>query len=166
MNLKDYPEFQTSNSNGITRVAGNFWAGVLEALGLRSEIDPEIEALKNKEMLVDEILDRISVQTVGKSRIISISMDAQDRNLSTAMLKNYIALYLEHNMGKRRSESLDAAMWLKKELAQVEKDLTKSRERLIDFTSKHGMVSLDKDLNHIVSSFTAAADNLLKSKRR
>jgi capsular exopolysaccharide synthesis family protein len=71
---------------------------------------------------------------------------------------------LDQNLSKRRSESRDAVSWLRNELADVHNNLTKSREKLGDLTAAHGVVSLEREFNHVASSFISAADNLVKAR--
>ena len=73
------------------------------------------------------------------SNLASVSMDATNPAVANQMLQNYLDLYLESNLEKRRKESLEASGWLKVELAKVEKQLMESQAELVGFLIDHGI---------------------------
>lgn len=165
MNLEAHPEFVPSN-NFPWSVVNDLMAYIakLQGADTRPElIDPEMVENEKKTKLVEEVIKRLSVDSQGKSRLVSVAMDAQDPKTATELLKNYLSIYLEYNLSRRRAESLESSAWLQSELKQVSQELMKSRSALIEFINKHGMVSLEKN-NHVITAFNTAAEGLLKSK--
>jgi capsular exopolysaccharide synthesis family protein len=119
---------------------------------------------RDRNSLVNEIMSRVSVNRLNDSRLIQVAMTAQDPYVAQDLLANYLDIYLERNLQKRRQTLLDAQKWLKAELARVENRLTKSLVALVDFNSKHGIVSLDDDSNHVMTFFNKAAEGLAQSE--
>ena len=68
-------------------------------------------------------------------------MDATSPAFANEMLRNYLNLYLEFNLEKRRKENLEASAWLKEELATVEKKLMESQAELVGFLIDNGIVA-------------------------
>jgi capsular exopolysaccharide synthesis family protein len=121
-------------------------------------------ATLDKNALINEVMRRVSVARLTDSRLIQVSMTAADPYVAQDLLANYLDIYLESNLQKRRQTVLDAQAWLKQELDRVEKRLTKSLISLVDFNSKHGIVSLDEDSNHVMTFFNKAAEGLAQSE--
>lgn len=135
----------------------------LFATEFAGQSDEQKERSKHQK-IIDDIASRVRVQNLGKSRLVRIETEAKNALLAQQMLQTYIDLYLEHNLAKRRAESLAAHDWLKRELTSAESNLKKSRNALVKFTTEHGIVSLEKDMNHITASFNAAMGDLRKAK--
>ena len=135
MNLSDSPEFTSSKGR---------LAGLRSALLLWFRIsNPQTntkKALPSLNKLVTNVLGRVSVKPVKTSNLASVSMDATSPAFAPEMLRNYLDLYLEINLKKRRKESLEASAWLKEELAKVEKKLMESQADLVGFLIDNGIV--------------------------
>ncbi len=115
-------------------------------------------------LLVTKVMKRVDVTRLQDSRLIKVTMVAGDPYVAQDLLVNYLDIYLENNLQKRRQTVLDAQAWLKKELTRVENRLTKSLVTLVEFNSKHGIVSLDDDSNHVMTFFNKAAEGLAQSE--
>ena len=87
------------------------------------------------------VLGRVSVKPVKTSNLVTVSMDATSPAFANEMLRNYLNLYLEFNLEKRRKENLEASAWLKEELANVEKKLMESQAELVGFLIDNGIVA-------------------------
>jgi succinoglycan biosynthesis transport protein ExoP len=164
LHLDQSPEFQDETPEWLIAIKDKVKSFLNTMTGKGNERDPELEAARERERLVKEMMSRIDAWPVGKSRLIAIQLYAKDRMRAKTMLDAFIEAYLELNLKKRRSEDSDATQWLRSELARVKEELGQSRERLSEFTTKHGVVSLEGNLNHIVQGFTGASQDLLKSK--
>jgi capsular exopolysaccharide synthesis family protein len=91
--------------------------------------------------LVDGVLASVSAKPVKTSNMVSVSYDAADPKKAQEMLKTYVAAFLQHNLEKRRMESVEASQWLKEEVAKAEKQLMESRAALVEFVVDNGIVS-------------------------
>lgn len=121
-------------------------------------------ATMENNLLVTNVMRRVNVTRLADSRLIKVTMVAADPYVAQDLLANYLDIYLENNLQKRRQTVLDAQVWLKKELARVESRLTNSLVTLVEFNSKHGIVSLDDDSNHVMTFFNKAAEGLAQSE--
>ena len=93
-----------------------------------------------KRSVVSKVVSRVVVKPVRQSNLIQISMDATDPVFAGKMLQNYIDLYLERNLDKRRQDSHEAALWLKDELESGDKKLREAQIALLDFIVEHGIL--------------------------
>ena len=80
----------------------------------------------------------------GSTNFLNVSVRAETPELANTILKNYLRLYLEKNLELRRSESLEAANWLKDELEKSEAKLRESQSNLFIFALENGIV-IDED---------------------
>ena len=135
LKLAESPEFATTGG----------WTGKW-FLALASRLNPNIvpeeeetPAAARINNLSDKVLKRVSVKPVKTSNLATVSMDATNPVLANQLLQNYLDLYLESNLEKRRKESLEASGWLKVELAKVEKELMESQAELVGFLIDNGI---------------------------
>jgi polysaccharide biosynthesis transport protein len=123
------------------------WIAYLMGLPSRlisTDSDSEQErATARLNQLADSVLARVSVKPVKTSNLVSITFDAPDPTKAQEMLKIYVAEFLQHNLEKRRLESLQASQWLNEEVAKAEKRLLESRAALVEFVVDNGVVSRD-----------------------
>ena len=112
---------------------------------------------------VDWILARIDVEPFPTTQLAQVSMEAGDPAMAKRILEGYLELYLERNVQNMRTSSKKQNDWLKQEIGKVEKQLLKSQAALVEFTNKHGIVSLDGEGNQFITSFNKTADALVKA---
>lgn len=164
LHLDQLTEFKDDTPEWIAAVKRNAKSFLNALTGREVDADPELAAAGARERLINAVMDRVFVSPVGKTRLILIEVYAKDRIFARTMLQAYIDAYLELHLAKRRSEDSNATQWLKSELSRVKEELSNSRKALAEFAAQHGVVSLEKDLNHIMQGFTSAAQDLFKSK--
>ncbi|MBI5251631.1 MAG: polysaccharide biosynthesis tyrosine autokinase [Desulfomonile tiedjei] len=117
-----------------------------------------------RDALAKATMDRISVKRESNSRLLNLSMDAKNPEFARKMLENYIEIYLDQNLRKRRVISQEAVAWLRGEQTKAEDKLVKSMASLVNFTNEHGIVSLEDASNHVLRFFNSTAEGLVKSK--
>jgi len=130
MDLEKSPEFSVKKS---------LWSRIV---GVFSN-DTETTRADRIKSLVKQLEGRVQVKPVRNSNLISVSMEAKQPLFASEMLKKYFDIFLERNIQKRRQESIDSRDWLKKELAETEKQLARAESRLMEFTSKHGIIATE-----------------------
>ncbi len=116
--------------------------------------------------LATQIQNALTVERLGYSRLLKLSYEDKDPVFARDLLTNYIQIYLEQNLNKRRKVSETARDWLNSEMQKVEKKLVQSLASLVNFTNRHGFVSLDDASSHTVTFFNRAAEELVKSKEQ
>jgi polysaccharide biosynthesis transport protein len=164
MNLDKSPKFVREQRSGPVGTAWS-WATSLFQGSSRPDSGPLSEE-KRRAGVVDALLKRMSVKQEGKTRLLKVGMEATDPAYAREMLANHIEIYFDRNLRQRQRAVKDAGAWLKTELEDVEQKLIKSLTALINFTSEHGMVSLDDNSNHVITFFNKAAERLVKSNEQ
>jgi capsular exopolysaccharide synthesis family protein len=164
MDLVEVPEFYTPPKPRIV-LPSLSWDSVESWIsGEDKTVDKAPDT--SVESLAGIVVGGLSARRIRSSRMMMVSMDFWDPVLAKEVLQTYVDCYLERNLQRRRKAITDATVWLKEELKKTEKRLVDSLTALIKFTSEHGMVSLDKGGNHLITFFNKAAENLLKSREQ
>ncbi len=157
MNLVEHPEF-----------ASHDWlAPYLQLLGVDEENGAKSISSEDtrKNRIIKNLATRLAVKPVKQSNLIQISMDAKDPVLASQMLQNYIDLYLERNLEKRRQDSHQAALWLKDELTSVDKKLREAQVALLDFVVDYGILdSNDGGLAQVLNVVNKTMEGHVKSQ--
>jgi polysaccharide biosynthesis transport protein len=158
MNLLDDPEFSSKGWSLLGTVLSWF-------SGDSAEGDQAWQQTARKNAVVSNLMRRVNVKTVKTSNLLQVSMDATNRQLAAKLLQNYIDLYLERNLEKRRMESLQAATWLKEELESVDKKLRDAQVALLDFTIDKGIVdSKDGALGQVLGMLNKKMEGAIKAQ--
>ncbi len=140
MNLLESPEFAAKNSK-IGWVIQCVLTPATWLAGSEDKQSDEDRATAKMNSIAGQVLSRVSVKPVKTSNLAQISMMGKSPASANQMLNNYLNIYLEKNLQTRRKESLEAAAFLKDELAKVEKKLMSSQAELVGFLIDNGIVS-------------------------
>lgn len=174
MNLAETPEFQSPLSGedpSFKSVLDKLKSSVKSFLGRYlggkpPSTRPKETKESRKNALINDFLSRVSTERPADSRLIKLGMLARDPVMAKELLTNFIDLYIQENLRKRRQQNEEANDWLKAELKRSEKKLVDSLAALVKFTRKHGMVSLDSGSDQALRFFNRAADGLVESKEK
>lgn len=158
MNLTNDPEFSSKGWSLIGTLSS--WMSDEKEVG-----DPALKETARKNAVAGSLMRRVNVKTVKTSNLLQISMDATSSQTAAKLLQNYIDLYLERNLEKRRMESQQAAVWLKEELERVEKKLRNAQVALLDFTIDKGIVdSKDGALGQVLGMLNKKMEGAIKAQ--
>jgi len=165
MKLGDTPEFTPQEPSFFVAILDRAlsWVSPPPAVQHSDNYEKSRDAIR-KDQLVQSISSRVSAKRETNSRLLRVSMEAKDPEFGQKMLQNYIDIYLEQNLNKRRMVSREAGSWLTAELKRAEDKLVGSMAALVQFTNQHGMVSLEDNANHFLKFFDKAAEGLVRSK--
>ncbi|MGI9534943.1 MAG: GumC family protein, partial [Thermodesulfobacteriota bacterium] len=112
---------------------------------LNTDLDNNI--FVKQERLVNAFLDGVSVAPDRQSRLVVISFQSKDKNLSALAVNTLADEYIEWNLEKKLDVTKSAEESLKTQLDEVKKKLDKTQNELTKFSKKWDIVSLDKNLN-------------------
>jgi polysaccharide biosynthesis transport protein len=108
---------------------------------------------------------RIKVKQVRRSNILEVSLEGFDPLHTKELLGKFVAVYIDRNLEKRRSESLEAIHWLNDELEKQSNKLRSSETALLEFTVENNIVSKrDGGLGHVLSVVDRSLDSLNRSR--
>lgn len=164
MNLDKSPRFSRRHTLGL-------FGSLMERMGAfktdgSGSVSDDLTKEKLKAAATEWVLKSVHVKQQGRTRLLKVAFEADDPNLARELLENYIDIYFDENLRKRRKAVVKTGEWLKDELDHVEKKLVKSLTSLIAFISSHGLVSLDDNANHIITFFNKATERLAKTNEQ
>lgn len=127
----------------------------------------ESESGTREDSVVSSVMDRVKVDPVKKSNLIRVTMEAGNPVDAQHMLQNYLSLYLEQNLEKRRQEGLAGAQWLGTEAEKAEKKLREAQSALVRFVIDEGIVdSADGGIGQALNLVNKTMQTHLKSQEQ
>ncbi len=128
--------------------------------GRKGALSPEAK----QEALINAVLAQVTVVPIRNTQLIEVTMGANDQIQARRKLRLYLDAYLDYAHGKKSEMSDRTRSWLKRELAQTEKQLKDSEAELLAFTQKHGLILVERGPHQAVSRFEKAGKALVESK--
>lgn len=162
LNLIDDPEFASQGFGWVSYV----YSWIADSFSEDRDANNTVgRQAARQERVVNNLMRRVNVKTVKTSNLLQISIDATSPQIAAKLLQNYISIYLEQNLEKRRTESLQAAGWLQEELTSVEKKLRDAQVTLLDFVVDHGIVdSKEGGLAQVINMLNKKMEGHIKSE--
>ncbi|MGI9534994.1 MAG: polysaccharide biosynthesis tyrosine autokinase, partial [Thermodesulfobacteriota bacterium] len=114
-----------------------------------ADVNKELNSniFEKQERLVNAFLDSVSVEPDRQSRLVIISFESKDKNLSALAVNTLADEYIEWNLEKKLDVSKSAGESLRTQLEGVRKKLAVTQDELSEYAKKFDIVSLDKNLN-------------------
>ena len=119
---------------------------------------------EKQERLVNAFLNGVSVEPDRQSRLVTISFESKDKNLSALAVNTLADEYIEWNLEKKLDVTKSAGESLKTQLEEVKKKLDITQAELTAFAKKHDIVSLDKNLNLTYTQLSQLNDAFAKAQ--
>ncbi len=161
MNLTENPEFVSAGPGYLG--AAISWV-IKQIVGGNDGREEKGDPTKVRENLISNVTARISAKREGQSRLLKVGFEAKSPAFAKEGLTQLVDLYLQQNLHKRRRTQIEAVTWLNNEIKSAEEKVVKSLANLVEFTAKHGVVSVDDAANHILTFFQKSAESLVKTK--
>ncbi len=178
LNLSEHPEFSGSNKgpgpiSQITNGVKNSISGVINGIkGLvvkspegDKPIDPKLSQLRRQDGLSSNFVSRITVEPIGKSRLVNISFEAHDRQLAADAVNGLADGFIDWLLDRKVDATKKGRDFLKKQLTQSQVNLESSEEELNKFAKKNDIVSLDENMNLIYHTFSTLNDALADAQK-
>jgi polysaccharide biosynthesis transport protein len=112
------------------------------------------------------VLSRVNVETVPGTQLIRVEMTADQPQAAQQTLRQYVESFMALDQNKRTGFASGIKSLLRKELDEAERQLAKSERDLQEFSSKHGLVTLNRGSDQTTSFLDKAGTNLLQSRER
>lgn len=150
LQLDSHPEFamQKKEKPGFIPFMKNAFAEILSPKEKKS--DPkEIEKsqLARKEGLIGSFLGRVKVTPDRKSRLVQLSFESSDAELSAKAANTLADKYIEWVLDRKLDATKAARQFLEKQLGEVKANLERAEEELSTFAKGADIVSLDEKFN-------------------
>lgn len=162
MDLAESPEFTRKATSPVAKV----WSRLRSTLR-QNESMPTDAPKAREDRAVRWVMKRVKVDPVRKSNLIQVSMEAGNPVAAQHMLLNYLTLFLEQNLDKRRQECLAGAQWLKTEMEKTENKLREAQAALVRFVVDKKIVdSADGGIGQALKMVDKTMDVHLKSQQQ
>lgn len=150
LNLKSHPEFDLDKKPGVITIITNSVAGLITKIIPSEENKYKIrnqKELSEEEKLVDAFLHRVKVVPDRDSRLVEVSFESIEPELSSLAVNTLADQYIEWVLEKKHGVTKAAVQSLNTQLKRVKEKLKETQDELSEFAKKWDIVSLDKDLN-------------------
>jgi len=114
---------------------------------------------------VEALLNRVSVDPVKKSHLVSVSVDHADPRRGAEIANMVAAVYRDMNLNAKLSASSDALQWLDKEGGTLADKVKESEVALQRFKEEKNVVSFEERQNIISQRLSELSSALTQAKR-
>jgi polysaccharide biosynthesis transport protein len=153
LQLDKHPEFNAGPQRGFALFdVKSALASVVRAVVPRNE--PKSKESPNSDEVDDPLspfisayLGRLSIEPIRNSRLVNVSLEANDPVLASRMANAHAQAYINKDLEMRLAASQDAVGWLSGRLEELKKALQVSEEALQKFQEKEDIVALESILS-------------------
>jgi len=143
--LKENPEFGGLKKGFSLGAVFHAMVGGLKNLfsSADAKTDPQLEEDKENNSLIKAYLSRLSVEPIRQSRLVNVSFEGKDPQMTAKIANAHAQLYIESNIERKFSASQEAVGWLNQRIKEEEKKLQRSEESLQAYREKQGLIDID-----------------------
>jgi capsular exopolysaccharide synthesis family protein len=94
----------------------------------------EIE--KHKVELIQAFDDNLKVETIPKTRMLSVSFESHDPQLAAQVATGLVHNYLDYNF-RQKDEAIRRSGWMEKQLAELKDNVEKSHQALVTYEQQN-----------------------------
>ena len=149
MKLKDNIEFKPDEESEGFSIRG-FVGSLFRKDSQASDKDEKKSRLEEQSRLLITYLERLSIEPIRNSSLVSISFNGYDPDEITKIVNKHASEYIARNLEVRFAASSDAIEWLQKQLYAKREALEKTETALQLYKEKEKIVSLEDRQNIIV----------------
>ncbi|MCW5569024.1 MAG: hypothetical protein KIS84_12445, partial [Dokdonella sp.] len=143
LKLTDNPEFNAElrPPSRWSRLLAEFglrrWLTVLDRKGTeKPAIDP---AVLREARMVDAILDRVDVSTLGRSHVLSVKAESQNPETAAAIANALADVYLEYQRKDKIKVAEQVEKFLQGRIAELREQVRKSDEAVEGYRKRYGL---------------------------
>ena len=177
LNISEHPEF--SDSEKELGPISSLLGGVKESLsyvviGIKNIIfrapqedidtDQKLSEIRRQDRLVNNFLSRISITPIGESRLVNISFEAHDRQLTADAVNALADGFIDWLLDRKVDATKKGRDFLRRQLNKSQINLESSEEELNKFAKMNDIVSLNKDMNIIYHTFSILNNALAEAQ--
>ncbi|MBI4229021.1 MAG: polysaccharide biosynthesis tyrosine autokinase, partial [Deltaproteobacteria bacterium] len=164
--LGSHREFATGEKSkqGLLPFIKNAFAGIITVKRGSDLGETEKKKLAGEEGLINSFIERVKVTPDRKSRLLDISFESADRELSANAVNTLVDKFIEWVLDRRLDATKAARGFLEKQLEQVKAKLERAEEELSAFAKSADIVSLDENLNLIYKQLAELNETLSETE--
>lgn len=138
LGLHDHPEFQPRKNLLDTADLRRFLPFLPDKTGLEEPPDEE----ERRNAVIDEFMDRVTIEPYGRTRVIKVHFDAHDPALAAQVANKLADTYLESGLQARLDATTKATAWLTEKLGEIQDNLQQAEADLQNFREKEQLVNV------------------------
>jgi polysaccharide biosynthesis transport protein len=140
LGLVDSEEFESSDEPGLVeRLDLRRYLPFLPDSSLTTEPPTEEERL---EAVVDQFVDRVTVEPFGRTQVLKVHFDAYSPELAAEVANTLADLFIESGLQARLDATTKATSWLTAKLAEIETKLRDAEAALQRFREEEQLVNV------------------------
>lgn len=158
--------FEFSNEPEASAIAGLLPEGLRDLLTF-GDADDAVEVVSvadERNRLVSSFLSRLKVGTAGRSRVIKVTFESEDKVLSALAANTVADLYIVDHLESRFEAIQGATNWLNTRVAELRAKLTASEEALNAFRAQQGIISGADDASILQSQIGEVSAELSRAR--
>lgn len=141
------------------------WLGLISDEDIK-DIDAAYEEQLLRDMVIEHVLDNLTVKGQKNSQIINISYESPDAKLSAIIANAISDAYIEKGFEAKLALNRNASEWLTKRLAGLRQKLEESENTLRLYQQKERMVNTESFASITSSKLGGITDALIKAQAR
>ena len=127
--------------------------GILKRILLAAGLaEPKTEL--DRDDLLDWVADNITVRVPGETRMMEVSFEARDPQLSANLVNAVVSEYVDSTVGMHNASSERTTAWLTSQIAELRSKVERSQAELQSYAQRTGLL------------FTSEKDNIAEARLR
>jgi len=107
----------------------------------------------------------LTVQLIPNSRLIQISYTGTDPQLAAEIANNLVKTFIEENFKTKYESVTQTSEWLSKELADLQRKVETSQEKLVRYQKDHSILGIDEKQNIVTEKLAQLNQELTAAQR-
>lgn len=143
LELVGKPEFNTRLRTPSLRRPGEWLASlsesILAAAGFDSPSTAGMSNARDRDRAVSALLERVSVQVIKVSRVVSVGVTSEDPKLAAKLANALAGVYLREQREEKAEATRQAAAWLNERVNTLRVQVEQSNRAVQDFRGQQGL---------------------------
>src|ERR1051326_126488 len=121
----------------------------VEQLRLRDNaafVSPKVlatqDASQQRVSLIREFQDRLGVELIPKTRMLTVGFESQDPILAAQVANALVANYIDYNFRQKYDATRQASGWMEQQLDELKAKVEKSQQALVDYERQHAIADV------------------------
>jgi exopolysaccharide transport family protein len=130
--------------------------------GILSKMTPQ--SLGREEQMISVFRENLRVQQIPNTSIIEIKYASPDASLAAEVANATAQTFIEQNIKARYDSTIQAADWLKKQLADLQIKVESSQAKLVHYQKENGIIGADDKQNLTVEKLDVLSKELTQAQ--
>ncbi len=156
--------FEFSAEPQESAIAGLLPEGLRGLLSFGEDETEVVSAADERNRLVTSFLKRLNVGTAGRSRVIEVTFESEDKVLAALAANTVADLYVVDHLESRFEAIQEATTWLNTRVAELRAKLTESEEALASYREQQNITLGADDVSILQSQISDVSAELSRAR--